>query len=79
MPLPTRPRPVQGALSVLWQVYRGPGHVTFDPVGYMKVADGKVEVKATFSKPGTHKLRAFGHDGLLRAPYDVSVTVDAGT
>jgi hypothetical protein len=76
VPLPQRPRPVQGALSVLWQVYRGPAHVTFDPEGYVKVVDGKVEVKATFAKPGTYTLRAFGHDTLLRAPYDVTVTVD---
>ena len=76
VPLPQRPRPVQGALSVLWQVYRGPAKVTFDPEGYVKVVDGKVEVKATFSKPGTYTLRAFGHDGLLRAPADVTVAVD---
>jgi len=79
VPLPPRPRPVQGGLSVLWQVYRGPGAVAFDPDGYVKVADGKVEVKATFSKPGTYTLRAFGHDTLLRAPSDVTVTVDSGT
>jgi hypothetical protein len=76
VPLPPRPRPVQGALSVLWQVYRGPGHVTFEPDGYVKVVDGKVEVKATFSRPGTYTLRAFGHDTVLRAPADVTVTVD---
>jgi hypothetical protein len=79
VPLPPRPRPVQGGLSVLWQVYRGPAKVTFDPDGYVKVVDGKVEVKATFSRPGTYTLRAFGHDSLLRAPYDVTVTVDGGT
>ena len=76
VPLPQRPRPVQGALSVLWQVYRGPAKVTFDPEGYVKVVDGKVEVKATFSESGTYMLRAFGHDGILRAPADVTVTVD---
>ena len=76
VPLPQRPRPVQGALSVLWQVYRGPAKVTMDPDGYVKVVDGKVEVKATFSKPGTYTIRAFGHDGLLRGPADVTVTVD---
>jgi hypothetical protein len=76
VPLPARPRPVQGAVSVLWLVYRGPAHVTFDPEGYVKVVDGKVEVKATFSKAGTYTIRAFGHDTLLRAPYDVTVTVD---
>jgi len=79
VPLPQRPRPVPNAISVLWQVYRGPGKVTFDPEGYVKVVDGKVEVKATFSKPGTYTIRAFGHDTLLRAPTDVTVTVDSGT
>src|SRR5262249_56055838 len=79
VPLPARPRPVQGALSVLWQVYRGPAHVTFDPEGYVKVENGKVEVKATFTKPGAYTLRAFGHDTLLRAPTDVTVNVDGGT
>jgi hypothetical protein len=76
VPLPTRPRPVPNAISVLWQVYRGPAHVTFDPEGYVKVVDGKVEVKATFTKPGTYTIRAFGHDTLLRAPTDITVTVD---
>jgi len=77
VPLPARPRPVPNALSVLWQVYRGPAHVTFEPDGYVKVVDGRVEVKATFSKPGTYTIRAFGHDTLLRAPTDVVVAVDA--
>ena len=63
-------------LSVLWLVYRGPAGAAFEPDGYVKVADGKVEVKATFSRPGTYTLRAFAHDGLLRAPADVTVTVD---
>ena len=79
VPLPARPRPVPNANSVLWQVYRGPAHVTFEPDGYVKVVDGKVEVKATFSKPGAYTIRAFGHDTLLRAPTDVTVTVDSGT
>jgi hypothetical protein len=76
VPLPARPRPVQNALSVLWQVYRGPARVTFDPEGYVKVVDGRVEVKATFTKAGTYTIRAFGHDTLLRAPSDVVVTVE---
>jgi len=79
VPLPPRPRPVPGAVSVLWQVYRGPGPVAFDPDGYVKVIDGRTEVKATFAKPGTYTIRAFGHDSLLRAPYDVTVTVDPGS
>ena len=79
VPLPQRPRPVQGAISVLWQVYRGPAKVMFEPEGYVKVVDGKVDVKATFSRPGTYMIRAWGHDGLLRAPADVTVTVDGAS
>ena len=75
VPLPARPRPPQG-LSVLWIVYRGPAGAVFEPEGYVKVADGKVSVKATFARAGTYTLRAFAHDGLLRAPVDVVVTVD---
>jgi hypothetical protein len=76
VPLPPRPRAPQG-LSVLWMVYRGPAKVTFDPEGYVKVVNGKVEVKATFMRPGTYVIRGFGSDGLLRAPADVTVTVEA--
>jgi hypothetical protein len=75
VPLPQRPKPPQG-LSVLWMVYRGPGAATFDPDGYAKVADGKVNVTATFAKPGTYTVRAFASDGLLRAPADLVVVVD---
>jgi hypothetical protein len=75
VPLPSRPRPPQG-LSVLWMVYRGPASVAFEPDGYAKVADGKVDVKATFTTPGAYTLRAFASDGLLRTPADVTVMVD---
>ena len=78
VPLPQRPRPPQG-LSVLWMVYRGPAKVAFDPEGYVKVTNGKVEVKATFTRPGTYVIRAFGSDGLLRAPADVTVTVEGAS
>jgi hypothetical protein len=78
VPLPARPKAPQG-LSVLWMVYRGPSGVVFDPDGYVKVADGKVAVKATFTRPGTYTLRAFASDGLLRTPADVTVTVGAGS
>ena len=57
-------------------VYRGPAKVTFDPEGYVKVVNGKVEVKATFTRAGTYVIRAFGSDGLLRAPADVAVTAE---
>jgi hypothetical protein len=77
VPLPQRPRPPQGGgLSVLWLVYRGPAGVSFDPEGYVKVADGKSVVKASFTQPGTSTIRAFAHDGLLRTPADLKVTVD---
>jgi hypothetical protein len=76
VPMPARPRPPQGGgLSVWWSVYRGPAAVTFDPEGYAKVADGKSVVKATFTQPGTYVIRAFAHDGLLRTPKDVTITV----
>ena len=75
VPLPTKPRPPQ-SLSVIWMVWRGPAGATFDPEGYVKVAEGKAAVKATFSKPGTYVLRAFAHDGLLRTPADVTINVD---
>src|SRR5215208_6564061 len=75
VPLPARPKMPQG-LSVLWMVYRGSAGATFDPGGYAKVVDGKVDVKATFARAGTYTLRAFAADGLLRAPIDVMVTVD---
>jgi hypothetical protein len=60
---------------VWWLVYRGPAAVTFDPEGYVKVADGKSIVKATFTQPGTYVIRAFAHDGLLRTPMDLTLTV----
>jgi hypothetical protein len=75
VPLPARPKPPQG-LSVLWQVYRGPAGAAFEPDGYVKVADGKVHVTATFGQPGTYTLRAFASDGLLRRPADVTLVVD---
>ena len=76
VPLPARPRPPQGGgLSVWWFVYRGPAAVAFEPEGYAKVADGKSTVKATFTQPGTYVIRAFAHDGLLRTPADLTITV----
>ena len=76
VPLPQRPRPPQGGgLSVLWLVYRGPAGAAFDPEGYVKVADGKCIVRATFRQPGAYVIRAFAHDGLLRTPADVAINV----
>ena len=64
-------------LSVIWMIYRGPAGATFDPDGYVKVADGKAAVKATFSKPGTYIMRAFAHDGLCARPPTSRSHVDA--
>ena len=61
---------------MLWLLYRGPAAVAFDPEGYVKVADGKSVVKASFTQPGTYTIRAFAHDGLLRTPADLNITVD---
>ena len=77
VPMPARPRPPQGGgLSVYWFVYRGSAAVAFEPEGYAKIADGKSTVKATFSTPGTYVIRAFAHDGLLRTPADITITVE---
>jgi hypothetical protein len=78
VPMPQRPRAPQG-LSVLWQVYRGPATVTFEPEGYVPVKDGKSAVTATFSKPGTYVIRGFASDSLLRTPADITVVVDGAT
>jgi hypothetical protein len=48
----------------------------FDPEGYVKVVNGRADVKTTFARPGTYTLRAFASDGLLRTPADITVTVD---
>jgi len=77
VPMPQKPRPPQ-SLSVMWLVWRGPGSVSFDPDGYVKVEQGKATVKASFTRPGTYLLRAYAHDGLLRTPADVSVVVVDG-
>jgi hypothetical protein len=55
-------------------LYRGPAKVVLDPEGYVKVVGDKVTVKATFTKPGTYTLRAFGHDSILRAPTDITIS-----
>ena len=76
-------------LGVTWVVYRsGPGTVKFDPMrvpvvssgppGSVTVAEpitGKATTKMTFSQPGTYVVRAYGDDGMLAVPLDVTVTV----
>jgi hypothetical protein len=62
-------------LAVTSVVWRGPAAVTFDPPGRAEVKDGKVVVKATFSKPGTYVLRFRANDGTLWEEKDMTVTV----
>jgi hypothetical protein len=76
-------------LGVTWVVYRsGPGEVRFDPMrvpvvtagppGSVTAAEtitGKATTKMTFSRPGTYVVRAYGDDGMLPVPLDVTVTV----
>ena len=76
LPDPTGRRP-QG-LRVRWIMYRAPGPVRFDPDIMPNRIYGKpvtFETKATFSRPGTYRLRAIASDGQLFATYDVDVTV----
>ena len=76
-------------LGVTWVVYRsGPGEVRFDPMrvplvtagppGSVMAAEtitGKATTKMTFNRPGTYVVRAYGDDGMLAVPLDVTVTV----
>ncbi len=78
-------------LGVTWVLYRGgPGSVTFDPMRVPVVTagppgvaptagplNGKATTTATFSEPGTYQLRGYADDGVLTAPVDVIVTVEA--
>ena len=76
-------------LGVTWVVYRaGPGEVRFDPMrvpvvtigppGAVAVAEtiaGKATTSMTFTQPGTYVVRAYGDDGMLSVPLDLTVTV----
>jgi hypothetical protein len=75
-------------LGVTWVLYRGSGAVHFDPMrvsvanvgppGSVATAEplkGRATTHATFSEPGTYQLRAYGDDGILATPLDVTVTV----
>lgn len=69
-----RPRPRLQGLSVSWLVWRGPGHVTFQPQA-SEVADGQTVTVATFQKPGEYVVRAVASDSQATTPYDVKVVV----
>ena len=80
----------RSGLSLTWFVYRGPGDaVTFDPAQPVYPyflpgpdppppvpADGKIDVRAWFSRPGRFVLRAMALDGVLWRTHDVTVTVN---
>ena len=73
-------RPRSG-LRVSWFEYRGPGKVRPDPAEPVHVGtpgepvDGKAEVTAYFTAPGTYVLRATADDGALSTTSDVTITV----
>lgn len=49
-------------MTVEWEKYRGPGAVTFSQVK-QPLLDGKADVTARFSEPGTYTLMAVVDDG----------------
>lgn len=64
-------------LAVTWVHYRGPGAVTFDPMG-MSVEGGRageVVTTVSFTERGTHVLRGYADDSINTTPIDVTVTV----
>lgn len=80
----------RSGLSLTWFVYRGPGDaVAFDPEQVVfpyflpgpdppppVPPDGKLDVRAWFSRPGRFVLRAMALDGVLWSTRDVTVTVN---
>ena len=75
VPLPARPKLPQG-LSVLWTVYRGPAGAVFEPEGYVKVEDGKVQRQGDVHRSRARTRSAPSRRTACSArPADVSVTV----
>ena len=80
----------RSGLSLTWFVYRGLGDaVAFDPEQNVYPyflpgpdppppvpSDGKLDVRAWFSRPGRFVLRAMALDGVLWSTQDVTVTVN---
>jgi len=64
-------------LAVTWVHYRGPGTVTFDPMGIPVQGgrSGEVVTVVSFTEAGTHVLRAYADDSINTTPIDVSVAV----
>jgi hypothetical protein len=61
-------------LNVTWMQYRGPAKAVFsrEPV---IVTDGKAQLTANFSQPGTYVLRASANDGELSTTSEITITV----
>jgi hypothetical protein len=77
-PLPDPTGRRQQGVRIRWIMYRAPGPVKFDPEIMNNRVYGKpvtFETKATFSRPGSYRLRAIASDGQLFGTYDVDVTV----
>ena len=68
-------------VRIRWILYRGPGKVRFDPDISSPVYGKPVtaETKATFSMPGTYRIRAIASDGALFSTYDIEVKVNPAT
>ena len=68
-------------VRVRWILYRGPGPVQFEPAlspyDYGKPLTS--ETKASFSVPGTYRVRAIATDGALWSTHDIEVIVNAAT
>lgn len=90
IPQYSKPRPARNGLSVYWHVYRGPADVDFRLTGDGKSGGyneweeeyggngrttGTFTTTATFSEPGTYRLRATTSDGMLLTSTDVDVVV----
>jgi hypothetical protein len=62
-------------LAVTFLHYRGPGQVTFEPMGMPVTSGGQVVTKASFSEAGTYVIRAMADDSSYTTPVDITVTV----
>jgi hypothetical protein len=67
-----------GGLRVRWILYRGPGHVMFQPSQTAPIYGKPVEstTDATFTAPGAYWLQAIVSDGLLESVHNVKVLVN---
>jgi hypothetical protein len=66
-----RPR----GLTVSWMQIGGPARITFEPGGAAAVVNGKAEVRAQFTEPGSYVVRATANDGALSTKADLAISV----